>query len=72
MRLGIFLAVAALGGCGDGAPEHYYVLCEEVDGGGWRLINHQRDSKGYILACTYQSPDQQQVKVLRCGPDGCD
>lgn len=69
------LALAAMFGlsaCGDGAPEHYYVLCEDVDGAGWRLIDHQRDSKGYIMSCTYQSPDKQQSRTARCTSSGCD
>lgn len=32
--LAMSLGVSA---CGDGAPEHYYVLCENVDGAGWRI-----------------------------------
>jgi hypothetical protein len=67
--LAMSLGVSA---CGDGAPEHYYVLCENVDGAGWRLIDHQRDSKGYILSCTYQSPDKRQSRTARCTSNGCD
>lgn len=67
-----FAFAFVLTGCGDDAPKHYYVLCEERDGAGWRLIDHRRDSKGYILACTYQSPDRQQSYTVRCGESGCD
>lgn len=63
---------AVLGACGDGAPAHYYVLCENKDANGWLLIDHQRDDKGYILACTYQSPDRRQAYTARCTARGCD
>lgn len=64
--------VLLLAGCGDGKPKHYYVLCEDRDASGWRLINHQRDANGFILACTYQSPDQRQAYTARCTSEGCD
>lgn len=61
-----------LAACGDGKPKHYYVLCEDRDASGWRLIDHQRDANGYILACTYQSPDRRQAYTARCTAAGCD
>ena len=67
MALALFLA-----GCGDDAPEHYYVLCEGKDGAGWQLINTEYDEDGYLIACTYQSPDRQQAYTARCTSSGCD
>lgn len=68
--MALMLALS-VGGCGDGAPKHYYVLCEDRDGNGWQLINHERDAKGYITACTYQSPDRRQAYTARCTESGC-
>jgi len=62
--------VAGLIACSDEKPPHYYVLCDAKDGE-WSLI-HTESTNGYIMSCTYQSPDQQQTRVLRCRPDGCD
>lgn len=57
-------------GC-DRKPEHYYVLCEGKDGNGWNLVDTEyRD--GYLMACTYQSPDQRQQYTSRCRDNGCD
>lgn len=64
--------VTGMGACGDGAPKHYYVLCEDRDASGWSLIDQQRDSNGYILACTYRSPDRQRSYTVRCRETGCD
>jgi len=58
--------------CGDDAPEHYYALCEDKDGAGWQLIDSELDEKGYLIACTYESPDRQSVYTARCRSDGCD
>lgn len=74
-QLEILLAVFALvflASCGDGAPPHYYVLCDGKDGNGWNLINAERNENGYILACTYQSPDRQNAYTVRCTKNGCD
>lgn len=65
-------AALLLSGCGDGKPKHYYVLCEDVDGAGWRLIDHGKDAQGYLVSCTYQAPDRSQVRTARCSDTGCD
>jgi len=67
--MALTLAVAA---CGDGKPKHYYVLCEDKDGAGWRLIDFHKDENGYLLSCTYQSPDRSQIVTRRCTNSGCD
>ena len=61
-----------LGGCGDTAPEHYYVLCEEQDYEGWVLIDVFKDDGGYILSCTYRSPDRSLSYTVSCSSTGCD
>lgn len=65
-------AALILVACGESKPEHYYVLCEDVDGDGWRLVNYHKDANGYLLSCTYQAPDRSQVRTLRCTENGCD
>lgn len=64
--LGLLLLTAC-----DSKPEHYYAMCEGQDGGGWSLINTEYED-GYLIACTYQSPDRAQVYTARCGKHGCD
>ena len=53
-------------------PEHYYAFCDEQDANGWKLVNVERDSEGYIMACTYTSPDGRQSYTPRCSQHGCD
>lgn len=65
------IAAALTFGC-DAAPEHYYVMCEYKDGNGWNLIDAEYDENGYLIACTYQSPDRTQSYEARCREDGCD
>jgi hypothetical protein len=73
MRLASLVLVSLLlAACGDDAPEHYYVLCEDKDGAGWNLVDYGHDEKGYLMACTYQSPDRQQAYTARCTDAGCD
>jgi hypothetical protein len=62
---------SALAAC-DGKPKHYYVLCEDRDGAGWRLTNYERDKNGYLTSCTYQSPDGNNWYTARCTDEGCD
>jgi len=72
-RLWIVGAVLALAGCGGPKkPPHYYVLCEDVDGAGWKLIDYEKDEQGYLMSCTYQSPDRRSVRIDSCRADGCD
>ncbi|MBB34061.1 MAG: hypothetical protein CME88_12885 [Hirschia sp.] len=52
-------------------PKHYFVLCQNIDGNGWRLIDFKKDKNGYITSCTYQSPDTKRVKVHSCDKNGC-
>jgi hypothetical protein len=69
----LWIVVAAMAsGCGESEPKHYFALCEEKDGRGWTPIDAEKDKRGYLMACTYQSPDKQQVETLRCRKDGCD
>ena len=57
-------------GC-DNKPEHYYVLCDGKDRNNWSLIDTESDN-GYLMACTYQSPDRKQSYTVRCNSNGCD
>lgn len=73
MRLAaITLVMLLLAACGDGAPEHYYALCEDRDGAGWHLTDVEYDANGYLIACTYTAPDRQQAYTARCRSNGCD
>ena len=67
---GVVLATLLLG-CQPAKPEHYYVLCESKDYNGWNLVGTEYEN-GYLMACTYQSPDKQQSYTLRCRANGCD
>lgn len=67
----LVLAIA-LAGCSDGKPPHYYVLCEASDSNGWRLVASYKNEAGYLLSCTYQSPDQRQTYTATCRASGCD
>lgn len=72
-RLLFLMAVAAtLGACQPSKPAHYYVLCDDQDYNGWTLVDFEKDDAGYLMACTYQSPDRQQSYTSRCQPEGCD
>lgn len=68
-------AAALLGllaaGCQSGKPAHYYVLCEGKDYNGWNLVDTEYEN-GYLMACTYQSPNKQQSYTARCRDSGCD
>lgn len=57
-------------GC-DGKPKHYYVFCGAEDSRGWKLISSAKDDKGYLIACTYQSPDRKEAYTSRCTDKGC-
>lgn len=65
------LLSATLWGCGDSAPKHYYVLCDDTSDG-WKLVDTKRDDNGYLIACTFQSPDKSQVRTDMCTASGCD
>jgi len=66
----VVLCCLVLAGCSS-KPAHYYVLCEGKDYNGWNLIaTESRD--GYLMACTYTSPDRSQSYTTRCRDDGCD
>ncbi len=69
--LAAIVLCVVLAACSSGKPAHYYVLCEGKDYNGWELINIEREN-GYLMACTYQSPDRRQVYTARCRPSGCD
>jgi major membrane immunogen (membrane-anchored lipoprotein) len=69
--LTITIAIALpIAGC-DVKPEHYYVMCDNVDARGWKLVNIERQD-GYLMSCTYQSPDRKFSETLRCTDRGCD
>lgn len=64
------VALLVLSGC-DNEPEHYYALCDSKDYNGWNLINTEYED-GYLMACTYQSPDREEAYTVRCRETGCD
>ena len=73
MRRIVLLPIAfILAACQPSKPPHYYVMCEDKDYNGWTLVDYEKDADGYLMACTYQSPDQQQTYTSRCRPEGCD
>jgi len=61
--------VLALTGC-DQKPAHYLVLCDQKDGQGWQLIDAVKKN-GYIMSCTYQSPDKLASYSRVCDNSGC-
>lgn len=63
------ISVAFLAGC-DNKPEHYLVLCYQTDGNGWNLIDTVKKD-GYIMSCTYQSPDKLNSYSRVCDKTGC-
>lgn len=63
-------ALVILSGC-ERKPEHYYVFCDGQDGNGWKLTDTEKRD-GYLIACTYQSPDRSQSYTARCNDNGCD
>jgi|GEM_PF-2079877 len=67
----VLLSTILLTACWDGKPAHYYVMCEGKDGNGWDLVDTE-SKNGYLMACTYRSPDQKQAYTVRCTGDGCD
>lgn len=66
------LAALVLSGCAESKPAHYYVWCDDRDGNSWTLIDWEENEQGYVLTCTYQSPDKQQSYTARCTDSGCD
>lgn len=71
MKWALGVALLALSGCQDSKPKHYYVLCEAKDWNGWDLVyTEKRD--GYLIGCTYQSPDRKQTRIAQCDDSGCD
>ena len=69
---GVATALAVLSDCDSSKPAHYYVLCDGKDSLGWTLVDSQKDNNGYLIACTYQSPDKEQVRTDVCTSTGCD
>lgn len=51
-------------------PPHYLVLCDEKDGNQWTLVDVVKKN-GYIMSCTYRSPDQSQRYTRACDSEGC-
>jgi hypothetical protein len=68
--LTVLLLLVAVAAC-DRKPAHYYVLCEGLDGAGWHLVGTEYE-EGYLMACTYQSPDKRNIYTVRCSDRGCD
>lgn len=56
--------------CSKKAPPHY-IFCDGRDQAGWLLISTSHDDDGYLISCTYQSPDKKQAYTVSCGRDGC-
>lgn len=66
----ILFAPMSLQSC-DSKPDHYLVQCDQKDGMGWELTDVEKNDDGYILACTYTSPDKSNSYTRRCTSDGC-
>ena len=66
----ITLTAVLISGC-DGKPKDYYVLCDNLDARGWKLVDVERRD-GYLMSCTYQSPDKKLLDTMRCNDSGCD
>lgn len=64
----IFLLLATVSAC---KPKHYYVLCKGEDENGWRLTSTEYE-EGYLMACTYVSPDGMNAYTARCRKHGCE
>jgi len=69
MKLIFLCGLLALAGC-DNKPKHYLVLCDAKDSNDWQLIDSQKKD-GYLISCTYQSPDKQGMYTRRCDNNGC-
>ena len=71
MKFSVVVAVLAvcLAGCNP-KPAHYLVLCDAKDTNDWMLIDTVKEN-GYIMSCTYQSPDKSQTYTRKCDSDGC-
>lgn len=69
MKKLLLFAIVAFAGC-DNKPAHYLVLCDEKDGQEWTLIDTIKKD-GYIISCTYQSPDKLNIYARVCDSSGC-
>jgi hypothetical protein len=69
---GIVLLALVTTSCSESKPAHYYVWCDNTDAQGWKLVDFEEDANGYILSCSYQSPDRSGFYTARCGASGCD
>lgn len=65
----MFSAVSLLSSC-DQKPPHYLVLCDQKDGNGWDLTDVKKQG-GYIISCSFTSPDKSQSYTRACDADGC-
>jgi hypothetical protein len=70
MKWAAIVGLVVLAGCWDSKPKHYFVLCESKDRNGWALIDAVKKD-GYLISCTYQSPDKRGIYTSRCDNDGC-
>lgn len=68
-RIALVVAMTVLAGC-DSKPPHYLVLCDQQDGQGWSLTDTVKKN-GYIMSCTYQSPDRLGSYSRVCDNNGC-
>jgi hypothetical protein len=67
----VAFTIALLVSSGKKEPEYHYVLCDGIVRDGWRLVvTDYRD--GYLMACTYESPDGVDRYTARCTETGCD
>lgn len=51
-------------------PPHYLVVCDEKDARSWELISVV-EKNGYIMSCTYRSPDRDEQYTRACDESGC-
>ena len=71
-RLAVLTVLVAvfLAGCEKKPPPHF-VLCDDRDWNGWRLVGTERNPDGYLIACTYESPDRSDWYTARCDATSC-
>lgn len=68
-KIVLIVGLLAIVGC-DKKPNHYLVTCDQKDYNGWELTNFVKKD-GYLLSCTYTSPDKTQWYMNTCDNTGC-
>lgn len=66
---GSLILALALVAC-DSKPSRYLVICDAMDENKWTLIDVVKKD-GYIISCTYQSPDRKSYYKHICDSGGC-